>query len=74
MTQSDEDKILSLEGISEIDQRAIKSNLLEGIIPDAALLEALRCVNRGEMTREDFKKRGVVRILKKNHADNNHEK
>ncbi len=62
---SNENKPINLDGLSEVAKRAVISNLLEGIIPDDALLEDLRQVDRGELTLQEFKEKGITRILGK---------
>ena len=64
MKKQDEDASVNLDGLSETSKRAVRSHLLEGIVPDAALLEDLRQLDSGVITLEELKAQGVARILK----------
>ena len=63
MKQHDDNEIINLDGLSEISKRAISSNLLEGILLEAELIEILRQVDNGTITLQEAKEKGLAHIL-----------
>ena len=62
MKNPNENATVSLEGLSETSKRAMNSNMLEGILPDAALVEDLRQLDSGAISLQEMKERGIARI------------
>ena len=63
MQPDDDNEIINLDGLSKISKRAISSNLLEGILPEAELIEILRQVDNGTITLQEAKEKGLAHIL-----------
>jgi hypothetical protein len=75
MKKQDENERVNLDGLSDTSKRAIRSNMLEGILPDPVLVEDLRQFEQGKITLQQMKEKGLARILEKEvkcNEKNNH--
>jgi len=72
MNKLNENETVDLEGLSEMSKRAINSNMLEGILPDATLVEDLRQLDSGAISLQEMKEKGIARIIGTTQAGKNH--